>query len=397
MAGGTLAGRWPGDNTGNPCDLRSDLSRPRRHVIEEGEFRAQAQHVLSACSRPDLRPRIAGTALMRLAGNAPPWQRSGLRVVGGQTYSVFANGRIQWSPHDAALYGGPRFHLWTRVVPGGRIANLCRDTDTFTADCDGEIELGIYMGIWRDAYGTLATSDDLYRRLQGHLDALVIVCRGEPDAALHDLIAVAPQAGFLRDEADRLMASVDPPRGWHYLLETGRSAIFSADAAGPEGHSSIRLHGHDDQGILCRAVDCALTPTTQLAWRWRVDEHPSRVAEDTVRTHDYISIAAEFDNGRDLTWIWSAGLAPEFHFHCPIKAWSARETHLVVRGRGAELGRWYDESRNVHADVVTAMGSPPTRIVRIWLIGVSSFQHTGMRAEFAGITLTDGDQPISVL
>ena len=366
-------------------------------MIEEGEFRAQAQHVLSACGSADLRPRIAGTALMRLGGNAPPWQRSGLRVVSGQTYSVFANGRIQWSPHDAALYGGPRFHLWTRVAPGGRIANLSHDTDTFVADCDGEIELGIYMGLWRDAYGTLATSPDLYRRLQGHLDALVIVWCGEADAALRSLIAGASRAQFLRDEADRLAEPIDPPSGWHYLLETGRSAIFSTGVAGSDGPSSIRLQGHDDQGILCRAVDWALTPTTRLAWRWCVDEHPSQVAEDTVRTHDYISIAAEFDNGRDLTWIWSAGLAPEFHFHCPIRAWSARETPLVVRGHGAELGRWYDESRNVYADVAAAMGPPPTRIVRIWLIGVSSFQHAGMRAEFAGIALTDGDHLISVL
>ena len=267
---------------------------------------------------------------MRLAGNAPPWQRSGSRVSAGQAYSVFANGRIQWSPHDPALHAGPRFHLWARVAPGGRIVNLRHDTDTFTADCDGEVELGIYMGLWRDAYGTLATSPELYRRLQGHLDALLITWHGEPAAALADLVNAAPQTQFLREEAARLAAAADPPAGWHYLLETGHSAIF-ASATGPDGVPSIRLDGRDDQGILCRSVDCALTPATRLAWRWRVDEHPSRMPEDTVRTHDYVSIATEFDNGRDLTWIWSAALAPELHFHCPIKAWSARETHLVSR------------------------------------------------------------------
>jgi hypothetical protein len=33
------------------------------------------------------------------------------------------------------------------------------------------------------------------------------------------------------------------------------------------------------------------------------------------------------------------------------------------------------------------MGPPPARIVRVWLIGVSSFQHRIARAEFAEVTL----------
>jgi hypothetical protein len=37
------------------------------------------------------------------------------------------------------------------------------------------------------------------------------------------------------------------------------------------------------------------------------------------------------------------------------------------------------------------------RIVRVWLIGVSSFQHAGMRAEFADITFTDATRVTRVL
>ena len=43
------------------------------------------------------------------------------------------------------------------------------------------------------------------------------------------------------------------------------------------------------------------------------------------------------------------------------------------------------------------MGPPPTRIVRVWLIAVSSFQHGTARAEFADIVLDDGTQRLRVL
>lgn len=39
-----------------------------------------------------------------------------------------------------------------------------------------------------------------------------------------------------------------------------------------------------------------------------MDLLPSEVREDTLTTHDYMSIAVEFDNGQDITCYWSAEL-----------------------------------------------------------------------------------------
>ena len=55
------------------------------------------------------------------------------------------------------LHGGAGFHLWARVSPGGRIVNMIRDSTSFTADVDGELQLGIYLGMWGDAFGRLDT------------------------------------------------------------------------------------------------------------------------------------------------------------------------------------------------------------------------------------------------
>ena len=107
------------------------------------------------------RGQIAAATRMALPGNQSPWQSTGLQVQRGQAYSVFAEGRIRWSQRHPHLYGGPRFHLWARINPAGRAVNLRADTGTFVADADGTLELGIYMSMWADKFGTLRSSTAL--------------------------------------------------------------------------------------------------------------------------------------------------------------------------------------------------------------------------------------------
>jgi hypothetical protein len=307
---------------------------------------------------------------------------------------VIAAGRIRWSRTHPARHGGPRFHLWVRVAPGGRARSLATEDLTFDADVDGEIELGIYMGLWADDRGTLATDVSLYARLGGALGCWVGVWRVPAPAGFERLCA-RPGSDFLRAAHAHSLAPVSPPVGWQYLLATGSAEIFHERWV--EGRREIHVDADDDQGIITTPVDMPLTATTALHWAWCMDALPGSAAEDTTHTHDYLSIATEFDNGRDLTWIWSACLPVDTHFACPVPAWRARETHAVARRGAAEPGRWYHEGRLVHADVLRMMGPPPARIVRVWLIGLSTFQHGRLRARFADITLVDGARRVGIL
>lgn len=372
------------------------MTKLQRDVAMAAEFAAMAERWLATLSPTLLRETISAARVLRLQANEAPWHATGLRVKAGQAYSLFANGRVQWSPRDPTLYGGPRQHLCARIAPGGRVVNPTCDTGSFVADVDGELELGIYMGVWKNATGDLATSESLYRRLAGSIDVLAIGWCADAATALAALDDSGLQPPWISQERARLRAPREPPADWTYLLDTGSAGIFT-DAVGPSGERVIALDSRDDQGIVCSPVSCELNPNTRLSWRWRVTECPSDVAEDRPQTHDYISIATEFDNGRDLTWIWSSRLTPETHFDCPIHAWTARETHWVVRSGNECLGQWCSEERQVYADVLAAMGTPAARIVRVWLIAVSSFQHGTARAEFADIVLSDGSQSFRVL
>ena len=99
------------------------------------------------------------------------------------------------------LHGGAGFHLWARVSPGGRIVNMSRDSTSFTADVDGELQLGIYLGMWGDAFGR---------------------------------------------------------------LDTPAASIFTAIAHRMGTHARICLHAEDEQGILRKPIDFPLAPNTHL-------------------------------------------------------------------------------------------------------------------------------------
>jgi hypothetical protein len=150
-------------------------------------------------------------------------------------------------------------------------------------------------------------------------------------------------------------------------------------------------------GILCHDADAPLTPTLRLRWSSRVDELLSQLPEDTKITHDYLSVALEFDDGQDLTWHWSCALPEGFAYRCPLDYRRKLETHIVVRTGPANLGSWIDEERGVLADHQAAIGGPaPARVVNAWLIGVSLFQGGRARAEFRNIELVDGDTVLRI-
>lgn len=343
---------------------------------------------LAACSA------LTASRYIQLPAHQPPWTSTGLRLQRGQCYTLLAAGLVHWSQRHPHLYGGAGFHLWARVSPAGRIVNMIRDTSSFTADVDGELELGIYLGMWRDAFGHIDTPAAAYARLAGALEVLALTWQDDSLGGLMALHGLCP-ATLLHTEIARLGAPVHLPAAWDYLLETGSSDIYRDCTR--DGHRRICLHAEDDQGIIRKSVDFPLTPATRLSWRWRLDQHPSSVAEDTNASHDYVSVATEFDNGRDLTWMWSSTLTPETWFDCPIKVWSQRETHFVVRSGFAALGQWCTERRVVFDDVACAMGPPPARIVAVWLICVASFQHGTARASFEDIALCDGERRLTVL
>jgi len=193
-----------------------------------------------------------------------------------------------------------------------------------------------------------------------------------------------------------------PPEGWSYLPEVSAicvADIFRAETIGKSTGPAkqITVNAHKTVGILEHPVDVALKPATTLSWKWNVAKLPSKVAEDAPNVHDYLSIAVKFDNGQDLTYMWSAAIAKGKGFHCPLPDWTKRETHVVARSGEKELGRWLSEKKNVMADYKKYIGGKlPTKITHVWLIANSVFQQGDAQAAFGDITLASGKKSTTV-
>jgi hypothetical protein len=241
--------------------------------------------------------------------------------------------------------------------------------------------------------GTITVDRVPYRVMRGGFT--VVVARWgrttDPRGALETL-AGRDSSGLCAVEAERLANPPQLPIGWAHHPLLGCEDVYRASA------DSIASDCRHSNAIIRCPSEAPLTPTLLLRWSWLVDELPSRLPEDTMLTHDYLSVALEFDDGRDLTWQWSCALPEGFAYACPLEHWRRRETHIVVRTGFAELGRWVHDERCVFADHQAAIGGPPpARVVRSWLLSGSLFQAGTARATFGRMELVDGDRVIRVI
>ena len=200
------------------------------------------------------------------------------------------------------------------------------------------------------------------------------------------------RTGSCAGELDRMANPITPPGGW----EPHRHIPLAGLHRQRDNEIDVRSRGQVE--ILCHEAQVTLTETLRLRWRWRMDQLPASSAEDTLFTHDYMSVAVEFDDGRDLTYHWSVDMPSETSYCCPLPHWREREWHLVVRSGSGGLGEWQDEERTVAADRATAIGgATPLKVARVWLIVTCVCGGGEARGSYADIELVDDARTVRVL
>jgi Protein of unknown function (DUF3047) len=352
----------------------------------EAEERAGRDLLERLSSLP--RELVAECRLIRVPANRAPWLDSGIEVRAGERVSTFSWGRA-WLSHALDVWMGPQFQLWARIGTRGPVFRGARATNTFTAAHSGRLYLASYFpGTWADADGRLATSPRDYRRASGEIATIVVRWADgvDPQAVLATRLTGREPAELARNELRRLETPTPPPAGWNYVWVLGEADMFT-DAS--NGGRVIDCHVDQNVGCVQYEVDVPLTDATRLRWRWLIDQLPSPLAEDSLLTHDYTSIAVEFENGQDLTYHWSAGLPEGYAYRCPLPYWKRVETHVALRSGVDQFGHWVTEDRPLREDYRRAVGDPPARIVRVWLIAVSIFQHGTGSTKFADIELVN--------
>lgn len=362
--------------------------RDLAHLEQHAAILPKLERALAACA--DV---VAASAVLEISGSRPGWVDTGLDVVAGQRVSLLSFG-VVWlaKPLDIGFEG--RSALWYRIG-NGPIAKLIDNTGTFTAVTSGRLEvINRWLGEWLDETGAFEP-DHPHMPAEGGFSVGVIVWNGDAAEGLARLAKI-DSSGLASIELERLGQERPEPRGWSPLWRLGRTPIY-CDAVDDNAPPRITCRCSANAGILRYPIDIPLDESTRLSWRWLVTALPSEVAEDTLPTHDYLSIAVEFENGQDLSYLWSAALPVEHAFRCPLPWWDRHETHLVVRSSADEIGRWVDEERPVLADYRRAIASSaPRRVVAVWLIAVSAFQRGVGSCDYAGIMLSAADREVTI-
>jgi hypothetical protein len=336
------------------------------------------------------RPHVRAERVLQVSAADPGWTDTGIVLETGQAVSLLSRG-VVWLAREFGIGFEGNVGLWHRIGDGP-VERAAGTTTSFVAKRGGSLRLAARSpGAWLEA----SADPNEGGGLDGGLSVAAIVWReGAADGVA--ALAAADESELAAAELQRLGARQDPPAGWEPHWAIGRSDIFHL-GAGPRGGPAIRCQCKRDAGILKFPLDAPLDATTRLDWSWRVQQLPSAVAENMLPTHDYLSIAVEFDNGLDLTYMWSAALPVGTIFQCPLPWWDQRETHWVVRSGTDQAGVWLDEQRGVLEDYRRAIGpDTPTRIVGVWLIAVSAFQRGTGECAYAEIALSQGGQTTTV-
>ena len=342
-------------------------------------------------------PSISAWQVIEVSGNRPPWTPTGLHLSSGQCVTTLATGRV-WRNKLLDLWLGPQFGLWFKVGVDGRVFNGKSATNTFTTKEEGELYVSTqFPGQFGNPHGgRLQGPLSAYDSVEGGYCVVVLVWKVgiTEDDVRGELGSFIDNEGY--DESGLMMAEVvrlsnlaqqgeSMPEGWSFLWFLGQSDHFTQSVDPSGSVESICCRPHGKAGIIQKSIDppVPLNPSTILSWDWLITALPSRLREDLTISHDYLSIAVEFENGRDLTYTWSWELPVGYGYWCPLATWSDREYHIVLRSGTEELGEWFSESRNVHRDYEQYIlegndGLVPKQIVRVWLIAGSRWQrHLG--------------------
>jgi hypothetical protein len=317
------------------------------------------------------------------------WTDSGVDLLPGAHISLLAEGAVFVSrAFDVAIT--PKVGLWFRAGTEA-LAKIVGNGHSL------EVRGGGRLRFTAKPPGEFATVDgrfesDLTRApLSGGFRVAVIQWRLPLDESLARAATAAPS--LFAPLLSRLREPVLPPQGWHYLWRLGQGEIYRPQQ---EGHE-LCCHTRGDVGILQFPLRRPLTAETTLSWDWCVEQLPSALPEHIPPTHDYLSIAVEFDNGLDLTWMWSCALPVDTIFQCPLPWWDQRETHWVIRSGHQQLGQWLGERRSLLADYERAIGGkPPKEIVAVWLIANTVFQRGEGRVRYRGIHIADREGTVPV-
>lgn len=346
------------------------------------DFRRGVEDLIARARSPEL----AGYRLFEIDGADLPWIDLGLEAAEGQQITFLVTGRM-WLARQYDLWFRPGLVFHARMRGRRPIFSPGADTGTMTASHDGPVEVARLTPLLADEDGRLTIPDDVYRRGDVKISGVALLWRGAAADGLASLAAHGDVGGLLSAELARLKRNRKLPEGWSnlFLFGAGEESFVRAE------NGEIVCESTGSASIIERSLPLPFASRPKLGWRWKIDQLPSAVAEDQAPFHDYLSIAVKFEDGQDLTYIWSAALPTGKVFRCPLAGWNAVETHLIVDSGATGLGSWREVERDIAADYAAHIGGPAKAVTHVWLLAITPFQRRRGACRYADIRVATAE------
>jgi hypothetical protein len=325
-----------------------------------------------------------------LTSTQEQWLPTGLQVKAGVPLTVFGFGAIEFD----AIRLESRHLVWIRIGEDGDLIQLASDQFTVEPDRSGELyltipPLGMY---WESPAGKFPEDLSDLPAYPIAMDFIAVQWSDNPAKILQRLTQADDDAFSLALQTLNNPKAL--PGGFSFLWYLGQSEVFERFDDGER--SGVHGYANYDYGIIKKEVDLPLTADSKIGFDWLYTTLPPHGPETEARYHDYLSIAVEFENGQDITWMWSRFLAIEEGFRCPLDWWDERETHVVLQSGTEGLGEWYSHKRNILEDYVAHIGGEvPERIVGVWFIA-TSLSGTPGDAKFSNVSLMGSGPDVTI-
>jgi len=338
-------------------------------------------------------PIAAQHNLINISQHRDTWLATGIEAKKGDHISLVAEGA--W---DAGLGRPlePKNSLWIRIGQEGPATNLRQNSQTFIAKDDGAVEVLLrpvgFFELEVDPAGNTRTPVPAWAESPVDMSVLTINWGGDE----------AHKTGKAHAWVHTLLKThhSPTPKGFthlHFLSDSNSFSPWSDEKKTP----GIKLNPKSEVGIIRKPVDIPLTDETEISFDWRYLNLPALGDERLAEHHDYTSIAVEFDNGQDFTWMRATTGEPDTIYACPLPGWQEREIHMILQSGKDGLGDWQTHKRRVLADYQAGpapLSEPdaPTKIVAVWFIANTVFSGGEAETYFKNVTLTSDEGTVDL-
>ena len=206
-----------------------------------------------------------------------------------------------------------------------------------------------------------------------------------------------------------LFKTPESARSWEPFVLPGK--LFAPfDVASVQGRPALAVSAARSVSILRQRMDSAPVQAGRLAFAWKIDGLPPGAdLADAQKEDSPVRVVLAFDGDRallsprtnrlsELTRLLTGEPLP---YASLVYVWSNTEPvgtvvvnprtdrirKLVVDSGPAQLGRWRDHERDVHADFLKVFGEPPGPLLAVALMTDTDNTQSQLNAWYGALTL----------